>query len=142
MEPALIVHSRDRLSGTSDDFTIRCASLVEPGTYCVLYASLPVAVHNVREGINDSFTFQHNGENAQTVQLKAGFHTPTTLAHEFVHQTGLICTLGADFRQSEVFAADWLGPAASTRADFAMDEGRWAFTPVMKDARNFSNSKN
>jgi hypothetical protein len=48
--------------------------------------------------------------------------------------------LGTDWRDSEVFASDWFGSAVGTGENYAVEEGRWAFTPVMQDAGNITNS--
>jgi len=43
-----------------------------------------------------------------------------------------------NFRESGVFADDWLGAAAPRNGLRTVDRGRWAYTPVMTNAREFS----
>jgi hypothetical protein len=42
------------------------------------------------------------------------------------------------FRTSGVFSADWFGDAACNNTHHTPTDGRFAYVPVMQDARNFS----
>jgi len=46
------------------------------------------------------------------------------------------------YTESELFDPDWFGPAVPHHPDHVVDEGRWAYTPVLADARAFSNITN
>lgn len=37
-----------------------------------------------------------------------------------------------DYGESEVFAADWFGEASPDNSLHTVDDGRWAYLPVMK----------
>ena len=47
-----------------------------------------------------------------------------------------------DYVLSPIFQPDWFGSNNPTNAKHIVDEGRWAYTPVMTNARGFSNITN
>ena len=49
---------------------------------------------------------------------------------------------GISWWQSDIFNDDWFGASSPANADHIVDTGRWAFTPVMTDARDFSDMTN
>ena len=44
----------------------------------------------------------------------------------------------SSYAQSLIFSEDWFGPASPQQEDHVVNIGRWAFTPVLQDARKFS----
>lgn len=50
--------------------------------------------------------------------------------------------LGTNYTNSIVFGEDWFGSANPQTEDHVVDHGRWAYTPVMQRARDFSNITN
>jgi hypothetical protein len=49
---------------------------------------------------------------------------------------------GIEWWQSPVLSADWLGTSSPANADHIVDTGRFAYTPILSDARSFSDTTN
>ena len=66
---------------------------------------------------------------------------PTTCSHYWDYTVDALAN--ASYAQSEIFSDDWFGAAAPADARHVVSTGRWAYTPVMRDAeRKFSNITN
>jgi hypothetical protein len=61
---------------------------------------------------------------------------PRTAAHywDYTRETGK----GLKWNQSPIFGDEWYGSNSPSNHDHIVDSGRWAYTPVMKKARDFS----
>ena len=49
---------------------------------------------------------------------------------------------GISWWESDMFGEDWFGPANPENEKHVIDVGRWAYTPVLREARTFSNITN
>lgn len=66
---------------------------------------------------------------------------PSTAAHYWDY-TKDAATFGSEWYTTEIFYENWFGSNSPNNDKHVIDTGRWAFTPILKDARAFSNITN
>lgn len=81
----LVIESKSRVSGTSNNFKINLDENVN-GTYEVVSVSILNSLYNVVANQNDKVYITHSVDGAQTLTLTAGYYTGSTLATELKTQ--------------------------------------------------------